>query len=73
MNEIERLRKELDITQSELAEKVGYGDKSTICNIEKGKITIPGWVARKIAQVLGTSTRKLFKREKHKKWYGAKV
>jgi len=38
---IKARRKELKMTQTELAEKVGYKDKSAIARIEKGEIDLP--------------------------------
>ena len=38
---IRELRKKKNITQEELAKKVGYTDRSSIAKIEKGKVDIP--------------------------------
>lgn len=38
---IKQLREKLGLSQQELAEKVGYNDKTAISHIENGKIDIP--------------------------------
>ena len=38
---IKRRRNELNMTQTELAQKTGYSDKSMIAKIEKGVVDIP--------------------------------
>lgn len=38
---IKRRRLELGITQTELADRTGYADKSMIAKIEKGQINLP--------------------------------
>ena len=50
---IRKRRRELDITQAELAEAVGYTDKSMISLIEHGKIDLPISKLMAIAEVLG--------------------
>lgn len=40
-NNIKKRRIELGMTQSELASKLGYADKSMIAKIEKGSIDLP--------------------------------
>lgn len=39
-NNIKRYRKRLGMTQSELAERMGYADKSMISRVEQGKIDL---------------------------------
>lgn len=48
-------RKELGMTQEELAEKMGYKSKSTINKIELGKNDIPQSKLSQFAQVLRTT------------------
>lgn len=50
-----RLRKELGMTQEELAKKMGYTSKSSINKIEMGKSDIPQSKIAKFAEVLGTT------------------
>lgn len=38
---IREFRQELNLSQSELAAKTGYGDRSSIAKIEQGKIDLP--------------------------------
>lgn len=38
---IKNRRKELELTQTDLAKKLGYADKSMIAKIEKGNIDLP--------------------------------
>ena len=52
---IRELRLQLGMTQSELAEKVGYADKSAIARIEAGKIDITRSRLIAFAKALKTS------------------
>lgn len=52
---IKKRRKELGITQSQLAEVVGYTDKSTIAKIESGEREMPSSKLEKVALALRTS------------------
>ena len=45
-------RKELGLTQTDLANKLGYGDKSMISHIEAGRIDLPHSKIMDIARVL---------------------
>lgn len=56
---IKKLRKELNLTQTELAEKMGYADKSMIAKIEKGQIDLPQSKIFAFAKALGTSPSEL--------------
>ena len=38
---IKKRRLELEMTQSDLAQKMGYADKSMIAKIEKGTVDLP--------------------------------
>lgn len=49
---IKNRRTELGMTQSELAEKLGYADKSMISRIEKGQIDLPQSKIIAIAEAL---------------------
>lgn len=50
---IKSYRKRKGMTQTELAEAVGYKDKTSISKIEKGVATITLEQSKKIAEVLG--------------------
>ena len=52
---IMQIRKELGMTQEELATKMGYKSKSTINKIENGTNDIPQSKVVKFAEVLGTT------------------
>ena len=52
---IKARRKQLNITQSELAEAVGYTDKAMISMIEHGKIDLPYSKIVAIAKALSVS------------------
>ena len=45
----------LDMTQAELAQKMGYADKSMIAKIEKGQVDLPQSKIVAFAKVLGVS------------------
>lgn len=48
-------RKELKLTQTELAQRLGYADKSMIAKIEKGLVNLPQDRIEAFAQALGTT------------------
>lgn len=52
---IKAKRKELGLTQAELASKLGYADKSMIAKIEKGAIDLPQSKIIAFANALGTT------------------
>lgn len=52
---IKKRRIELNMTQSDLAEKMGYADKSMIAKIEKGLIDLPQSKIIAFSKVLNTS------------------
>jgi transcriptional regulator with XRE-family HTH domain len=54
-NNIRERRKQLGLTQQELATKVGYTDRSTIAKIEAGKIDIPQSTIVALAKALECS------------------
>lgn len=56
---IKSRRQELGLTQSELATKVGYTNKSTIATIEAGKINLPLSKIREFAVALECSASDL--------------
>ena len=60
-------RKELNITQEELAKKMGYKSKSTINKIENGTNDIPQSKIAKFAEVLKTTPSALMGWEKVQK------
>lgn len=52
---IQQRRLELGMTQKELAIKAGYGDRSSICKIEKGLVDIPQTKISAFAKALETT------------------
>ena len=60
---IRRRRKELGMTQEELAKKMGYADRSAICFVEQGKRDITWENVCKYAKVLQCSPSYLMKWE----------
>lgn len=64
---IMRRRKELGITQEELASRMGYKSKSTINKIELGINDIPRSKVMKFAEVLGIEPAELMGWEEVKK------
>ena len=56
---IKTRRLELEMTQSELAEKMGYADKSMIAKIEKGTVDLPQSKIIAFAKALQTTPGKL--------------
>lgn len=58
-NNIRERRKQLGLTQQELATKVGYTDRSTIAKIEAGKIDIPQSTIVALAKALECSPGEL--------------
>lgn len=58
-NNISRIRRELGLTQEDLAKLMGYKSKSTINKIELGINDIPQSKIVQFAQVLGTTPAEL--------------
>ena len=56
---IRRRREELNMSQRELASKVGYKDNSTIAKMEKGLVDITIGRLKQIATALETTPAKL--------------
>lgn len=56
---IKSRRKELKMTQSELAKKLGYADKSMIAKIEAGVVDLPQSRIEAFAAALGTTKEAL--------------
>lgn len=56
---IKKRRKELGLTQTELAELVGYRDKTAIAHIEKGDIDLPQSKIVAFAEALSTTPGEL--------------
>ena len=52
---IKEKRKELKLSQRDLAKKIGYADHSTITKIEAGKVDLPQSKVVQFAEVLGVS------------------
>ncbi|MBQ9709460.1 MAG: LexA family transcriptional regulator [Clostridia bacterium] len=63
-NNIKKLRQDLGLTQQELAERMGYSDKSMIAKIENGKIDISQSKIVAFAKALNTTTAYLMGWEK---------
>lgn len=56
---IKNRRQELGLTQSELANRTGYSDRSMIAKIESGKIDLPLSKVEVFANALGTTPLEL--------------
>jgi repressor LexA len=52
---IKNRRKELKLSQRDLAKMIGYADHSTITKIEAGKVDLPQSKIMQFAEVLGTT------------------
>lgn len=52
---IKAMRLKNDLTQSELAEKMGYSEKSSIARIEHGKVDLPSSKVEEFSNVLHCS------------------
>lgn len=57
---IKSLREEMKISQTALAEMVGYKDKTSIAKIEAGKVDLPQSKIISFAKALNTTTSYLF-------------
>lgn len=57
---IKKLREENKMSQTTLAEKIGYKDKTAIAKIEAGKVDLPQSKISAFAKALNTSTSYLF-------------
>lgn len=64
---IKNRRKELGMTQQELADLVGYTNRSTIARIEKGDVDLNESRLIKIAEALNTTAHNLLGWEKKEK------
>lgn len=60
---IKALRESKKMSQSELAEKVGYKDKTAIAKVEAGKVDLPQSKISAFAKALDTTTSYLFSDE----------
>ena len=69
MSKLYDIRTKKDMTQYELAEAVKV-DRSWISKIETGQDSVPEWLAKRIADALETTTRRLFiiEPERHKRY-----
>lgn len=56
---IRQLRKDLGLSQQELAEKLGYNDRSSIAKIESGNVDLPQSKIEAFAKVLGVKASEL--------------
>lgn len=59
MNAIKLTRMESNLSQGEIATKVGIG-QSWLSQIETGSSDCPKWVAQKVAKALGKKVSELF-------------
>lgn len=57
---IKGLRESKKMSQAELAEKVGYKDKTAIAKVEAGKVDLPQSKISSFVKALGTTTSYLF-------------
>ena len=64
---IKGLRESKKMSQSELAEKVGYKDKTAIAKVEAGKVDLPQSKISSFAKALDTTTSYLFSDEQIEK------
>ena len=64
---IKGLRESKKMSQSELAEKVGYKDKTAIAKVEAGKVDLPQSTLSSFAKALETTTSYLFSDEQIEK------
>ena len=51
--QIKQMRIKNNLTQQELAERLGYKGKSMVCHIEKGEVDLPLSIFLKIADIFG--------------------
>lgn len=56
---IRKFRKQLNLSQEELAHKVGYSGRSSISMVEKGEVDISDSMVSKFADALGVSIYEL--------------
>lgn len=56
---IRKYRKQMGLTQEELAKRIGYTDRSSIAKIEKGSVDLPQSKITQIAKVFGISSKNL--------------
>lgn len=61
---IKRFRKQLNMSQQELAEAVGYKGKSMIAQVENGKVDLSASMISKFAKVFGITEMELMGWEK---------
>ena len=64
---IKGLRESKKMSQSELAEKVGYKDKTAIAKVEAGKVDLPQSKISSFTKALDTTTSYLFSDEQIEK------
>ena len=63
-NRLKFLREYKGITQEELANKLGYSHKSSICKIEDGSRKVPAYKLPKFAEALGCTVEELINFER---------
>lgn len=64
---IKKYRIELGLTQTQLAEKAGYADKTMISKIESGKVDLTFSKIKVFADILNLSPSQLMGGEKYEK------
>ena len=57
LTELKRAREVKSITQDEMAQALGYKNKSSYCQIENGNTKITVDISRKIKEILGLSIK----------------
>lgn len=57
---LKKARNKKGISQEEMAERLGYKDKSSYCHIENGNVKITIETAKKIADILEENVNQLF-------------
>jgi transcriptional regulator with XRE-family HTH domain len=66
---IKKRRQELSMTQQELAEKIGYTDRSSVAKIENGRIDLSQSKIMQIAKALETTPGDLMGSVEHEPQY----
>lgn len=68
---IRALRKQLGLSQRELAARLGYNDHTTLTRVEAGKVDLPQSRIAKVAEVLGVTPGYLMGWEEEPEDFGA--
>ncbi|WP_213996156.1 MULTISPECIES: helix-turn-helix transcriptional regulator [Tepidanaerobacter] len=59
-NKLKKIRTDKNITQKEMALKLGYKDKSGYCQLKNGDVEMTLEKAIKISQILGVGVEEIF-------------